>query len=165
MSVFNPVVAGLLIASVDSNALAGLAASAETPSANSFDRYDADNDGVLSGSEMNSFLQRTGQSASFWDANGSGDITEAEFTTDLQVRSSVQGHASGNNWHKSDFHAIDANHDGIMTKDEWKKFGLDGNLFTANSGGASTMTEEQWDTLIEKINDQKAAAASSGGKK
>ena len=137
----------------------------EAVSSSSFDKYDTDHNGVLDENEMATFLNKTGQSESFWDANASGDITEAEFTTDMKVRDDVRSHASGNNWSKADFHAIDSNHDGELTKDEWDAFGLDGNVFAQHTGGDNKISHEEWDALVDSIAAQKAAASSGGGGK
>ena len=136
-------------------------------SSDTFRTYDNDSDGVLSADEMAQFLSATGQTASesFWDANSSGDITEAEFKTDMEIRTQLQGRSSGNTWTKGDFHVIDTNNDGVLTRDEWDASGLDRNIFTQHAGSDSKISEEEWDALIESIAAQKAAAASGGGGK
>ena len=130
-----------------------------------FDIFDRNADGLLNEAEMDSFCNATGQNRSLWDANGDRQLARAEFETDLQVQNSVRNHASGNNWTKSDFHAIDADHDGRVTLREWRDYGLDEQLFSANSGPDAIMSHEEWDALVDRINEQKASSSSGGGGK
>ncbi len=131
--------------------------------AQTFDVFDRDSNGVLDENELNNFCRATGQNASAWDANLSGDVRREEFETGLRVRDSIRSRQSSNGWRKSDFHAIDSNHDGVLTRDEWERFGLDTRLFTSYAGTDNQLTHEEWDSLIERIEAQ--SRSGGGGKK
>ena len=130
--------------------------------AHTFDVFDRDSNGILDDNELERFCSTTGQNASAWDANLSGDVRREEFETTLQIRDSIKSRQSGNGWRKSDFHAIDSDHDGILTRDEWEMFGLDPRLFARYAGSDNKITHEEWDSLIESIKTQNSGG---GGKK
>ena len=138
---------------------------ASTISTDTFNSYDRNRDGTLDENEMNSFLRSTGQSENqnFWDPNSDGKITEAEFETNIEIRDRLRTETASGKLTKGHFHAIDANNDGILTRYEWERMGLDSRLFTQYAGNSREINERDWDALVDRLAEQRVN--SHGGKK
>ena len=132
-----------------------------TANAESFIKWDTNQDGVLNEEE----LKANGQSLSMWnidDTDGQHVVTQTEFLTRLSTNETLQDHQTDviephsnskgpdttyenqTNFTADDFSQIDTGGDGFISREEWLNAGLDEGLFDYIAGDKGVISQDNF---------------------